>query len=250
MNKLSQWFIIVGLMVFSLSGYSSGIPTVDIVGNIRGALQLVQDNLNTIESQVQTVQQVQQIQNEVRMIEHQIRNLANLDDFNLSDVRSQIETLKNLANRAGSLAYATIKLTEKYNEYKDTEYYRDNADAINKEVFDAARQRWQDDQINTAKTSAAVLEEQSKQLDADAIRLEDLNDQVKDVDGAVQAQQAGNQLQSLTAAQLMQLRTLLMNSQQMEIQKSAMEAEEKALEEAYIKKRAQPVIDSEESEAF
>ena len=240
----------VMLPITSVNSYASGIPTVDIVGNIRGALQLVEDSLTTIENQVQTVQQVQQIQHEIQMIEHQIRNLANLDDFNFADVRSQVETLKNLANRAGSLAYATIKLAEKYEEYKDTGYYRENAEAVNKAVFEEARARWQDHQLNTAKASAAVLEEQAKSVDSDAARLEDLNSQTEGIDGAVQAQQAGNQLQSLTAAQLIQLRTLLMNAQQMAIQQSAAEAEEKALEEAYFRKKLRVEPSREEAMSF
>ena len=245
MKNLKTYFV-VSLLAFSSFATASGIPTVDIVGNIRGALQLAQDTINAIETKVQSVQQITQIKNEIEMItnqveqaERELRNLANLDSFRFSDVKAQLQILNNAANRAGSLTFATGMLKENYERYKNSDYYNNNAIAIDKAVFEDARKRWNDDQINTAKASADVLQSQSNILNSDAEQLSKLNDDVEDIDGAVQAQQAGNQLQSFTASQLLHLRTLLMNQQQMQIQEKAQTAEEMALQRAAFDRATQ-----------
>lgn len=233
-------------LAFALTANSTGIPTVDIVGNIRGALQLVEDTLNAVETQVQSAQQLQQIANEVVMIQNQvtqslreIRNLENLGSFDFSQANLAMNRLRNAADRANSLSFATTSLADSYDNYRDSAYYQANKDEIDAAVFNSARARWNDNAINTAKASADVLVVENELVNDDASRLDGLNNDIQGVDGAVQAQQAGNQVHSLNAAQLLSIRTLLMNQQQMQIQEAAQNAEEKAMQRAAFERATQ-----------
>ena len=246
-------FFLVGLILaFSSTVSATGIPTVDIVGNIRGKLQLTQDSLNAIETRVQSVQQVQQITNEISMIQNQItqslreiRNLENLGSFDLVRATLAMNRLNGAADRAGSLSFATASLADSYDNYQDADHYTTNRDDLDREVFSTARDRWNNNALNTAKASAAVLQVENTTVNDDAARLEGLNDDIENVDGAVQAQQAGNQVHSLNAAQLLSVRTLLMNQQQMQIQEAAAKAERDAMQKVSWEKMTEnPMVDT------
>ncbi|MEW5250902.1 hypothetical protein [Microbulbifer discodermiae] len=219
-------YIFAIMLAIPLSVRASGIPTVDIVGN----LQMV---LDYAESLSQTTQQAQQIYNEVEMIrnqiaeaERQIQNMQRLGNYDWADMNAQLSKLEQAAMRTNALVYASGDMEGSYEAYRDQAYYESNTAQYNREQ---TVQRWNNNAMATTKSSAAVLDRQAELLTEDAQQLSRLQGDVSGAEGQMAAQQAGSQLQAFTAQQLMYVRQLQMNEQQILIQRRAEEAERNAI---------------------
>ncbi len=224
---------IIALLV-SVNVSASGIPTVDIVGNIQRILQYVEDAAQTAQQAQQIANEVQGLYNQTQQIENQLKQLENLSAYNWQDYLTLIGELDQIAKKADALAFSTTNLDGEYEKYRDQAYYEANQDFYNNQI--AAQQRWSANASGTTKSSAAVLSAQHDDLKNDGTRLNQLQTSSENLEGEVQAMQAGNQLAAFTSKQLMQVRNLLMNQQQMMIQERAQNAEREALQAAASKK--------------
>lgn len=240
MKKLMLVFI----LVLSPGVKASGIPVVDIVGNIRGTLQLVEDLAQTIGQTTQIANQVSQLTNQLTQIQNQYNSLKNLGSYSFQDYKNILAQLDSVAQRTGALAFATSNLASEYDNYKDYKHYQGITDYS--AAYDAANDRWAINSSETTKSSAGVLQQQHQSLTTDANTLANLQNASKGVSGEVQAQQAGNQLASFSAGQLMQMRQLMMNQQQYQLQERAQKAEKKALEQAQWKKTTDQTTNNSE----
>lgn len=221
------------LILASINVSASGIPTVDIVGNLQRILQYVENAAQTLGQFQQIAHQVNGLRNQTLQIENQLKTLKNLNSYNWQDYLNIINQLDTIAKKADALAFSTANLDSEYDKYRDQAYYEANADFYNRQQ--AAQTRWSANASGTTKSSAAVLSAQHNDLKADGTRLNQLQDASSSVDGEVQAMQAGNQLAAFTSKQMMQVRNLLMNQQQMMIQERAQKAEDNALRSAASK---------------
>ena len=222
------------LILASINVSASGIPTVDVVGNLQRILQYVEDAAQTLGQFQQIEHQVNGLRNQTRQIENQLKTLKNLNSYNWQDYLNIINQLDTIAKKADALAFSTANLGGEYDKYRDQAYYEANADFYNRQQ--AAQTRWSANASGTIKSSAAVLSAQHNDLKADGTRLNQLQNASSGVDGEVQAMQAGNQLAAFTSKQMMQVRNLLMNQQQMDIQERAQKAEKEALQAAASRK--------------
>jgi len=237
MKKLSLLFInlfMACVLVVSAPVRASGIPVVDVVGNIQAVLQLVENVSQTIGQTTQIGNQVTQLQQQLTQIQNQYKSLQNLGTYNFQDYSNILSQLDVVAKRTGALAFATSNLTGEYGNYKDLQHYQGITDYS--AAYDVANDRWATNGSETTKSSAAVLQQQHTSLTSDAVTLANLQNSSKGVSGEVQAVQAGNQLASFTAGQLMQVRQLMMSQQQYQLQERAQKAEEHAMSEALRKK--------------
>lgn len=221
------------LILASINVSASGIPTVDIIGNIQRILQYIEDAAQTAGQATQIANEVQSLYNQTMQIENQLNALKNLDSYNWQDYLNIINQLDIVAKKADALAFSTANLDGEYEKYRDQAYYEANTDFYN--LQRAAQARWSANASGTTKSSAAVLSAQHSDLKADGARLNQLQNDSSSVDGEVQAIQAGNQLSAFTSKQVMQVRNLLMNQQQMMIQERAQKAEDNALRSAASK---------------
>lgn len=222
------------LILVSINVSASGIPTVDIIGNIQRILQYVEDFSQTAQQAEQIANEVQSLYNQTKQIENQLKSLENLSSYNWQDYLNIINQLDTVARKANALAFSTADLDGEYEKYRDQAYYESNSDYHAMQT--AAQARWSANASGTTKSSAAVLSAQHNDLKADGTRLNQLQGASSSVDGEVQAIQAGNQLAAFTSKQMMQVRNLLMNQQQMMIQERAEKAERNALVTAATKK--------------
>lgn len=227
---------ILGLIIImvSVNASASGIPTVDIVGNIQRILQYVEDAAQTAGQAEQIANEIESLYNQTQQIENQIKTLKNLSSYNWQDYINIINQLETVALKADALAFSTANLDGEYEKYRDLAYYKANTDYS--AMYEAAQTRWTANANGTTKSSAAVLSAQYDDLKDDGARLNELQGASQSVEGEVQAMQAGNQLAAFTSKQLMQVRNLLMNQQQVMIQERAQQAEREALQAASTKK--------------
>lgn len=228
--------MVIGILLFfaSINAIASGIPTVDIVGNLQRVLQYVEDVAQTAGQAELIANEVQSLYNQTRQIENQLKQLKNLNSYNWQDYLNIINQLDTIAKKADALAFSKANLDGEYVKYRDQAYYDANAEYYKKQK--EAQSRWAANASGTTKSSAAVLSAQYADLKADSTRLNTLQAASSSVEGEVQAIQAGNQLAAFTSKQLMQVRNLMMNQQQMMIQERAQRAEREALQAAASRK--------------
>ena len=230
---MKKMMIGIVLILVSINATAAGVPTVDIVGNLQRVLQYIEDVSQTAGQAEQIANEVQGLYNQTQQIQNQINMLKNLNSYNWQDYLNIIQQLDTIARKADALAFSTVNLDGEYEKYRDQAYYEANVEYY--ENKQAAQSRWSANASGTTKSSAAVLSAQHTDLKADGITLNELQIASSNVAGEVQAIQAGNQLAALTSKQVMQVRNLLMNQQQIMIQERAENAERDALQAAASK---------------
>lgn len=228
-----KYVIGVITLLVSISSFASGVPTVDIVGNLQRVLQYVEDAAQTLGQLQQIQNEIEGLRNQTLQIENQIKTLKNLNSYNWQDYLNIINQLDTIARKADALAFSTANLDGEYAKYRDQAYYEANSEYH--KMQQEAQSRWGANASGTTKSSAAVLSAQHRDLKSDGTRLNTLQAASSSVEGEVQAIQAGNQLAAFTSKQVMQVRNLLMNQQQMMIQERAQKAEREALQAAASK---------------
>lgn len=251
MKKLILSFVV---LFSSFNVNASGIPVVDVAANVQQSLNLVESVAQTIgqasqlaNEATQITNQVSQIQHQLDQIDNQIKSLTNLNSYNWQDYVNVLNQLNSAAQRTNALAFTTADLVTQYESYQDRDYYS-NASILHQERL-AAEARWAQNADATTESSASVLSAQYQDLVSDGTELNTLQGASSNVEGEVQAMQAGNQLQAFTSKQLMQVRGLLMNQQQMMIQDRAQRAEREALQAA-ASQRAKAVPTNTSSTGF
>ncbi len=206
---------------------------------------VVQTTITAQEAVTQTARQLQQYQTQLQQLQNQLQNTANPSSFvwdnanaTINHILATLNTLDNYTSQAGSLdGYL--------HQFSDAEQYRSNScigtggctgaqiGQLNSSHYaGSGAQKTAND--NLLRNIAA----QQQQLRSDAQNLVTLQQNAQSSTGQMQALQAANQLASNQAAQLLQIRTLLMAQQTAEALRSeAMidrEAKERVAHDAFI----------------
>lgn len=246
---MKRLLVVFSLFVSALKVSASGIPVVDVANNIQSGLNLVESVAQTIgqasqlaNEATQITNQVSQIQHQLDQIDNQIKSLKNLDSYNWQDYVGILNQLNSAAQRTNALAFTTANLAAEYELYNDRKHY-EGASVLYQERLQAEA-RWARHSDATVESSAAILSQQYQDLVSDGSELNDLQAASSNVEGEVQAMQAGNQLQAFTSKQLMQLRGLLMSQQQMMIQDRAQRAEREAMQAAASQRAKRVPVDT------
>lgn len=221
--------------VQTTSVQASGIPVVDIVANIQMALEYIEAIAQTYQQYTQILNEIDMIQNQLEQAEREVKNWKNFSGS--AFIKSEAEALldlKNASNRVNALAFS-MGLTTAYSDYKNVTQW-DALASITKTIRADVEKRWNVQQLETAKSSAAVIDQASSALDDDRTKLAALQTKYMAADGEMQAQQASNMLLSMQNDQLIQTRTLMLNDQQMRVQEVARNAEQEAVIQARKKK--------------
>ena len=219
----------MAILLIISSQAKAGIPVIDVAANIQLVTTYIESAIQTIEQTTQTIGQKVQIINEVQMIKNQVdqatRELKHLQKLGatIEQKGKSFLLLKSAANRANALAFS-LGLSGAYNTYKNIDDWRslnDFSSTMRKDVVS----RWARNQLETAKSSAQVIDVANDQLEVDRQALEDMQSMYTGAEGALESAQAQGQLLSLQNTQLLQMRTLELNSQQMQVQEHAQKAE-------------------------
>jgi P-type conjugative transfer protein TrbJ len=149
--------------------------------------------------------QIQSLQNEATMLENMGRNLKTLDFNSLQQIRSSLQRIGTLMNQADGIAL-NVSAT---NAALDASFPRTVNGALSTDQAVAqAQTQWQaamDGWRQTLRVQAQV----AQNLQNDAPLLASLVSSSQGAQGALQAQQAANQLTALSIQQQMQLQTMM-----------------------------------------
>ncbi|MEL7033931.1 MAG: P-type conjugative transfer protein TrbJ [Pseudomonadota bacterium] len=166
-----------------------------------------QNILTAVRSLQEINQQIQQITNEIEMLENMARNLQTLD-LNVAEaiIRDRIQRIYDLMRQAEGIGYGVDEVEREYEEIYPEDYGATPPDS--QILVQDARRRWRQSRTayrDSLVTIGAALED--NQVDASAIS--DLIDRSQSAAGALEAAQAGNQIEAMQAQQLMQIESIL-----------------------------------------
>lgn len=219
--------VLTGLLALSLNA-NAGIPVTDVVGNLQMALGYIEDIAQTVGQITQIQNEVEGLFNQVEQIDNQIKQLKNLENYTWQDVEGILAAIESATNNAEAML-ANSDLTEQYNEYRNAEYYSD-VEKLS-EVSIAAEDRWNVNAEANADVLGKKINLQHDDIQADSVDLTELQSASSGVEGDVQAIQAGNQIAALNVKQLMQVRHLLIATQEMGLQVRKEEIERRTMQE-------------------
>ena len=218
---MRRWKILSVIAVFLLAGQAqAGIPVFDYSNFGQNLSSAIQSVMQTAKQVQQYATQLQQLQNEIQQYQNMVKNTLAPAAYvwdqaqqTMRDLLGTIDTLERYKRQAGDLdAYLA--------QFQDANYYRSSPcfgpngctqaqwDALKRSRLAASQsQKWANDALIKG------IESQEAQLKHDAENLTRLQRAAETAEGRMQAIQAANQLASNQAAQLLQIRSLLLAQQ-------------------------------------
>lgn len=177
--------------------------------------------------------QVTQIQNEIRMLENQAKNLERLPASISDQIQTRLFTIDTLMRSAEGISYQIGQIQTEYNRlYRES--YGDNPPA-SPQIVEEANRAWRQSRqgyIHALQMQARVAEN----IRGDAHDLETVMDRSQGAAGNLQAVQAGNQINAITAQQMMQMQELLAAQYRAEALEQSRLLSEKQRGEARLKR--------------
>jgi len=149
--------------------------------------------------------QIQSLQNQATMLQNMAKNLQRLDFSSLGQMQGALNRIDGLMMQAEGLSFSLDQLEGQWQQQYPDSY--DASIGVN-EMATAARERWQN-AMNAFRQTMRVQSQIVENVQADQGLLTDLVGQSQGAAGALQAQQAANQLIALSAKQQMQIQTLM-----------------------------------------
>jgi type IV secretion system protein TrbJ len=164
-----------------------------------------QNILTAARALTQINNQIRSLENQARLLINSTRNVTNLPTSVAAQLKAHIDEINRLMAQAGGIAFEVERTTRQF----ATLYPRQYSAAVSSDrMVQDARARW----TNTHEALKQTLLTQSKIVEAierDGSTLQTLMTTSFAAVGALQAQQAGNELAGLGIKQSLQLQTLM-----------------------------------------
>jgi len=149
--------------------------------------------------------QIQSLQNEAQMLANQAKNLARTDFPQLGELQRRLREIDRLMGQAQGIDFRVDQLDERYRQL-----FPDSFDGVFARDQRVARARDQlDGAMSAFRHTMAVQNRIVGNVRDDARALAEIVARSQAAEGALQAQQAANQLLALTAKQQLQIQTLM-----------------------------------------
>ena len=179
-------------------------------------------NVMTAARELQQINnQIQSLQNEAAMLQNMGRNLQSLNYSSLPQMASTLSRIDGLMNQASGLSFNLTQLESQWQQQYPSSY---DASVSSSTLATAARARWQTAMSGYQQTMQ-VQSQIVQTVQADEPVLADLVNQSQGAAGALQAQQAANQLIALSTKQQMQIQTLMAAQYRADAQDAARKAQ-------------------------
>ena len=172
--------------------------------------------------------QILSLQNEAVMLQNEAKNLQNLDYSSLGQINSSLSQISTLMNQADGLSFNLTQLESQWQQQYPASY---GATVSSNDMAVAAQTRWQN-AMDAFQRTMQVQSQIVANVQADQPLLTDLVNQSQGASGALQAQQASNQLIALSTKQQMQLQTLMATQYRAQAQDAARKAQAEAAGQA------------------
>ncbi|HYJ51917.1 MAG TPA: P-type conjugative transfer protein TrbJ [Allosphingosinicella sp.] len=173
--------------------------------NVFDPSNYAQNMLGAARALTQINQQIQQLQNEARMLANMERNLSRIDFPQLGALQQRLQRIDALMGQARGIDFRLDQLDRQfrqlYPEGLDQLLRRDGRAAAARERLEAAMSAYRQTMSVQSQIVANVRD--------DSEALAQIVARSQGAEGALQAQQAANQLLALTAQQQMQIQELM-----------------------------------------
>lgn len=199
-------YMIAGLLGLGAAGLGlpGPVPTAQAMPVFDSA-NYSQNLLTAARTLQQINNQIQSLQNEAQMLSGQAKNLSRIDFPELEQLRRKLSEIDRLMGQAQGVDFSVDRLDERYRQLFPDSFgvalKRDERLAV-------ARQRL-DNEMAAFRHTMAVQSGIVENVRSDAQMLAALVAKSQGAEGALQAQQATNQLLALTAKQQFQLQSLM-----------------------------------------
>lgn len=165
--------------------------------------------------------QITSLQNQAVMLQNMARNLQRLDFSSLGQMQGVLNRINGLMMQAEGLSFDLTQLEGQWRQQYPDSY--DASIGVN-DMAAAARERWQSS-MNAYRQTMRVQSQIVENVRADEGLLTDLVNQSQGAVGALQVQQAANQLIALSTKQQMQIQTLMAAHYRAEAEDAARKAQ-------------------------
>lgn len=203
-----------------------------------------QSAISAAQSITQTLQQLQQYQTQLQQLQNQIQNTTNPSSFSwnnanatINNVLASVNTLNTYKNQAGSMA-AYLSQFSNTSQYQTSCIGTGGCTSTQVQQLDASQVTGSVSQKTAYDNMLLNINAQQQLLQNDASNLSTLQQSAESSTGQMQALQAANQLASNEAAQLMQIRALMIAQQTAEATRGETvldrEAQQQASHDAFI----------------
>lgn len=205
---MKRLLVCIALCAVPLSGVSAPPAAAQFFGGV------VYDPANHAQNVLQAVRALQEIENQIQQLGHEIEMLENMDrnletlPVNVAEaiILDRINRIQALIENAQGIGYRVGDVETKY----DAAYPEDYGalpppQAV---LVEDARARWRQSRTayrDTLLTLSAALEDN----ETDAAAIASLIEKSQTAAGALQAAQAGNQIEALQTEQLMQMEAVM-----------------------------------------
>jgi P-type conjugative transfer protein TrbJ len=180
-----------------------------------------QNVLTAVRTLEQINNQIRQLQNEAVMLQNMAKNLQNLDYSSLGQITTALNSIGTLMTQADGLSF---NLSQLENEWE--QQYPDSYDTTltTNDMAVAARERWQN-AMDAFRQTMQVQSQIVENVRADQPLLSELINQSQSAEGALQAQQASNQLIALSTKQQMQIQEMMASQYRAQAEDAARKAQ-------------------------
>jgi len=185
------------------------------------ATNYTQNMLTAARTLEQINNQIQQLQNQATMLQNMAKNLQRLDFSSLGQMQGALNRIDRLMMQAEGLSFSLDQLNAEWRQQYPDSY---DATVSTSDMATAARERWQN-AMNAFQQTMRVQSQIVENVQADQGLLTDLVNQSQGAAGALQAQQAANQLMALSTKQQMQIQTLMATHYRAEAEDAARKAQ-------------------------
>lgn len=161
--------------------------------------------LNASRALAQINNQIQSLQNEATMLQNMATNLKKLDFNSVNQLTGDLQRVDALMLQAQGISYNINTTNTRFANLYPADYTA--AVSTNQMVIDA-RTRWTES-MNSYQQTMSVQSQVVQNVQNDRQLLQDLVNQSQGAEGALQAQQATNQLLALSTKQQLQIQTMM-----------------------------------------
>lgn len=210
----------------------AGIPVID-------GTNLSQNIMTAIESVAQTLKQIEQYRTQLQQYENMLQNTMAPAAYIWDQAQSTINGLMNAVNTLDYYRNQLGSLDAYLGKFQDVSYYRNSPCFSAAGCSDAERAAMEQNRRLASESQKKAndalfkgLEQQQRNLTADARQLEQLQSAAQGATGQMQAISFANQLASQQANQLLQIRGLLIAQQNAMATKMQADADKEAQQAA------------------
>jgi P-type conjugative transfer protein TrbJ len=212
----------IGLLL-SVNVSATGIPVFDAANLGQNTNTALQSTVSAIENVAQTLKQIDEYATQLQQYQDQITNTLAPAQYIWDQANATIGKVMGLVDQVSYYKSVAGNLDGYLAKYQDANYYLNSSclgtGGCSSAQRTALTQSAWDSSMAQKRANDAVwkgIEQQDSQLRDDARQLERLQSQASSAGGRMEAIQAGVQLASNQSAQLLQIRTLLLQQQQFE----------------------------------